>query len=566
MYERATINIRPTKKGLKEIDESHDCYAMKYVSEKPVSSLSGDQWLKLTQAEEQKLLDIEIAKEIGSFPKGKTFLQDALRYYTYDAYHKVAQEWNNLHKECLEIAFNKILYPMLRTELRNRLTREAKDGVIMACRSTLYDWLKIGKYTVDFEDEDEDDWGSKDGCRIMAVMYENDLDVAAYAVIISPEGEVAGYVTLRHILKRKTSWNESEREDKESDIALLKEYISKKRPHCIVIGGADRAALAIKEDVEGIVSDLIAEDQFPKIKVTFLNDNLAKVYSNSTRAQQDFSDYPPVLRQAVSLARRMQDPLIEFSQLTGPEKEILCLRYNPLQDLLSEEELLEGLNIEFINRVCEVGVDINECVAHGHMSNLVQFIGGLGPRKGAALLKTLRQMKSSQRLENRSQLVIACHMGSKVLVNCSGFIKINTAALGDSEVYVEVLDGSRIHYEAYDWAKKMAVDALELDEDEGNPANALEEILQEPEKLAELDLEAFATELERQGYGKRLNTLYDIRSELMDMYKDFREPFTDPTAEEIFNMITKETPQTFFVGKLLMASVTGIAYKKPQVG
>ena len=59
----------------------------------------------------------------------------------------------------------------------------------------------------------------------------------------------------------------------------------------------------------------------------------------------------------------------------------LC-RYHPLQDLLSEEELLEGLNLEFINRVCEVGVDINECVAHGHMQNLVQFVAGLGPRKG----------------------------------------------------------------------------------------------------------------------------------------------------------------------------------------
>ena len=81
-----------------------------------------------------------------------------------------------------------------------------------------------------------------------------------------------------------------------------------------------------------------------------MNDNLAKVYSNSVRAQADFTEYPPVLRQAVSLARRMQDPLIEFSQLTGPEKEILCLRYHPLQDLLSEEELLEGLNLEFINR------------------------------------------------------------------------------------------------------------------------------------------------------------------------------------------------------------------------
>ena len=164
----------------------------------------------------------------------------------------------------------------------------------------------------------------------------------------------------------------------------------------------------------------------------------------------------------------------------------------------------------------------------------------------------------------RNQLVIHCHMGPNIYVNCAGFIRINTAVLGDSDTYVEILDGSRIHPEAYDWAKKMAVDALEMDEDEGNPANALEEILQVPEKLSELDLEAFAAELERQGLGKKLNTLYDIRSELHDMYKDFREQFMDPSSEDIFNMVTKETPQTFYTGKLVMATVTNFQYKKPQ--
>ena len=51
-------------------------------------------------------------------------------------------------------------------------------------------------------------------------------------------------------------------------------------------------------------------------------------------------------------------------------------------------------------------------------------------------------------------------MGPKVFINCVGFVKIDTTALGDSEQYIEVLDGSRIHNEAYEWARKMAVDAL----------------------------------------------------------------------------------------------------------
>ena len=562
-FDLARINVKPTKnKGLKVIDESHDCFPFKYLKDKKVSTLSGDQWLKLMDAEKQKLVEIEFAKDIISYT-GKTLLQDAQKVYHYDAYSKIVQAWNTLRDECVEIAFAK-LYAMLRKELRHKLTREAMDGVINACRSTLYDWLKVGKYQVEFDEEDEDDWGSKEGCRIMAVMYENDMNVAAYAVMITTEGEVAEYVKLEHMLKRKNSWNESEREAKESDMSLLKRFIQTNRPHAIVVGSGDRAALAIKEDVEFVVTDLINDEQFPKIKVTLMNDNLARVYANSVRAEEDFREFPTVLRQAISLARRMQDPLVEFSQLCGSEKEILCLNYHPLQDLLNEDELLEGLNTEFINRVCEVGVDINLCVTHNHMSNLVQFVAGLGPRKGTALLKTIRQKKSSQRLENRNQLILDYRVGPTIYMNCAAFIKINTAALGDSDTYVEILDGSRIHPEAYDWAKKMAVDALEMDEDEGNPANALEEIMQVPEKLSELDLEAFAAELERQGLGKKLNTLYDIRSELHEMYKDFREAYLDPTPEEIFNMVTKETPQTFYVGKLVMATVTGFAYKKPQ--
>ena len=68
---------------------------------------------------------------------------------------------------------------------------------------------------------------------------------------------------------------------------------------------------------------------------------------------------------------------------------------------------------------------------------------------------------------------------------------------------MEVLDGSRVHPETYEWARKMAIDALEYDEtaDDANPAGALEEILENPERLRELDLDAFAEELDRQVRG-----------------------------------------------------------------
>jgi len=77
--------------------------------------------------------------------------------------------------------------------------------------------------------------------------------------------------------------------------------------------------------------------------------------------------------------------------------------------------------------------------------------------------------------------------------------KIDVTSISRStESYVEVLDGSRVHPETYEWARKMAVDALEYDDEETNPAQALDEILESPERLKDLDLDAFAEELERQ--------------------------------------------------------------------
>lgn len=77
---------------------------------------------------------------------------------------------------------------------------------------------------------------------------------------------------------------------------------------------------------------------------------------------------------------------------------------------------------------------------------------------------------------------------------------MNSNSPHSTDSYIEVLDGSRVHPETYEWARKMAVDALEYDEsaEDANPAGALEEILENPERLKDLDLDAFAEELERQ--------------------------------------------------------------------
>ncbi|KZC13000.1 Transcription elongation factor SPT6 [Dufourea novaeangliae] len=520
MYmERAKLSVKPTKKGIKEIDESHPLYVLKYIKDKPVRDLVGDQYLKLAIAEEDQLITISFSDMI----EGHTS--------------------NNYIDEVKQLYY--------------------RDEFSKTCCRKMYNWIKIAPYSCDFLEEDDEDWNTSKGLRVMGVAYVPDPSQAAFTCIIAPDGECTDYLRLPHLMKRKNSFREHEKMMKEADLLAIKNFIATKKPHVVVIGGESREALMIMSDIKDIITNLVEEDQFPMIQVEVCDNELAKVYSNSNRGVLEFRDYPDLLRQAVSLARRTQDPLFEFSQLCTVDDEILCLKYHPLQDQLPKEDLMENIYLEFINRVNEVGVDLNRAVQQPYTANLVQFVCGLGPRKSQSLIKILKQ--TNQRLENRTQLITACHMGPKVFVNCAGFIKIDTNSLGDStEAYVEVLDGSRVHPETYEWARKMAVDALEYDDEDANPAGALEEILESPERLKDLDLDAFAEELERQGFGNKCITLYDIRAELNSRYKDLRVPYQSPNTEKLFDILTKETPESFYVGKLVLATVVGISRRKPQ--
>uniref|UniRef100_T1GUP5 Transcription elongation factor SPT6 n=1 Tax=Megaselia scalaris TaxID=36166 RepID=T1GUP5_MEGSC len=525
-FERAKINVKPTKKGSKEIDENHFCYSMKYLKEKPIRDLVNDQYLKLHMAEEDKLIEM-------------TFLDNIE-----DEFSKNVQDWNALRAECVELAIVKMVLPEIKKELKTALLLEAKEFILKACSRKLYNWIKIAPYAPDFQEEDDYEWDTSKGIRAMGLAFVPDFAQAAFCAITSIEGDVTDYLRLPNILKKKNSYRKEDKEEKLADLLSLKTFIKNKKPHVIAIGGESREAQMIQHDIRDIVKELIEEEQFPSIGVEIIDNELAKIYANSNKAAHDFREYPPTLKEAVSLARRIQDPLIEYSQLCNADEEILCLRYHSLQEQLPKEELLNALYLEFINRTNEVGVDINLAVQNSLTVNLVQFICAIGKQDAIGYILSY---------------------GPKVFINCSGFIKIDTNSLGDStEAYVEVLDGSRVHPETYEWARKMAVDALEYDDEEANPAGALEEILESPERLKDLDLDAFAVELERQGFGNKSITLYDIRAELNSRYKDLRTPFKSANAEEMFDMLTKETPESFYVGKMVLATVVGLSYRKPQ--
>ncbi|KAM4046625.1 transcription elongation factor SPT6 [Anomaloglossus baeobatrachus] len=569
--ERGKINIVPTKKGRKEVDEAHFAYAFKYLKNKPVKEIRDEQYLKMCIAEEEGLITSEISidmKDVEGFGNEQTYFEEIKQFYYRDEFSHQVQEWNRQRTLAIERALKQFLYPQMGKELKSKLILEAKEFVIKSCSRKLYNCLKVAPYRPDQQVEEDDDFMEENqgkGIRVLGMSFSSSRDHPVFCSLINGEGEVTDFLRLPYFTKRKNAWREEERERKTQDMETLKKFLISKKPHVVAISGENRDAQMMVDDVKRIVHELEQGQQMSSIGVEMVDNELAVLYMNSKKSESDFRDYPPVLRQAVSIARRIQDPLIEFSQVCSSDDDILCLKLHPLQDQVVKEELLNALYCEFINRVNEVGVDVNRAISHPYTQSLIQYVCGLGPRKGTHLLKILKQ--NNTRLENRTQLVTMCHMGPKVFINCAGFIKIDTNSLGDStDSYIEVLDGSRVHPETYEWARKMAVDALEYDEsaEDANPAGALEEILENPERLKDLDLDAFAEELERQGYGDKHITLYDIRAELSCRYKDLRTPYRSPNPEEVFNMLTRETPETFYIGKLITCNVTGIAHRRPQ--
>ncbi|XP_071501070.1 transcription elongation factor SPT6-like [Diadema antillarum] len=571
-YERAKISIKPTKKGIKEIDESHPIFGSKYLKNKQVKDLLGDQFMKLVQAEKDKLIEMTMGIDMaqgGSSYQSQTYYDEIKQLYYVDGFSTVVQDWNRGRSEAIKMALNNILYPQLAKELRAKLIVEAKEGIIKQCCAKMFNWLKVMPFQVDqpMEEDDEEylEGQGRMGLRVMGMAFTSERDNAAFCCMIDGEGEVTDFLRLPHFLRRRTAFYQRDRDLKEADLESLKNFIAQQKPHVVAVASEGRATTSVIQDIRGCIKDLESEQQMAPIEVQMLDSNVSVTFQATKIAEAEFRDYPPLLRQAVSVARRLQDPLMEFARLCNPDEDLLCMKLHPQQEAVNQDELREAIYQEFIYRVNEVGVDINRAILHPHTSSLVQFVCGLGPRKGNALLRKLKQ--KNQRLDNRNQLVTHCELGPKVFINCAGFLKIDTASAGDGadDTYIEVLDSTRIHPETYEWARKMAVDALEYDEaaDDANPAEALEEILENPDKLKDLDLDAFAEELERQGYGNRSITLYDIRAELNSRYKDLRTPFHPPSPEEAFSMLTKETPETFYRGKMVMCTVTGIARRRP---
>ncbi|KAF5398777.1 Transcription elongation factor SPT6 [Paragonimus heterotremus] len=506
---QAVISVHPTPRGIKEIDESHPLRSIKYLNSKPVADLMGSPlFLHLHNASRDKLINYEVhvpAEQI----RGLSLVDELQRFFHQDEFSSLVQAWNEQRSLVLKQAAEEFIFPTLIRELRDKMLESSQQAILGMCAKNLFNYLQVAPYPPDGHrsyDMDAENASSpfasargkhgtrgpgdadshvagavwSKGARVLAIAVKDEDDARqsiVSAVHLDSNGEVVDFLHLHGLMQSKRAQADF-KNLKEKDMQRLSTFMVKHRPQVVVIGCDCRRALYLQEDIQRLVDELSAERRLPRIHVELMETELSIVFAQSTRASADMpASYSPLLRQAISLGRRLQDPLAEFAQLVNTEEEILGVRWHPLQDSLPRDKLLQALEIEFINRVNEVGVDVNRCLSHPHTAGMLQFVSGLGPRKSLHILKVCETV---------------------------------------------------------------------------------------PARLRELDLDAFAEELKRQDHGDKHITLYDIRKELNNRYRDYRVPYQSANPELIFSMVTHETPETLHVGRLVEARVVSVATRRPR--
>ena len=162
------------------------------------------------------------------------------------------------------------------------------------------------------------------------------------------------------------------------------------------------------------------------------------------------------------MARFEQDPLCEALNLWSPitaENQSLALNLDPMQKLVNQARLADGLEEVNIQVVNEIGIDLNLLIDHEHMHCMLQFVSGLGPRKAKRLISKFKGL--GKKLTTRGEIFKTSLLTQEVYFSANGFLKIRIPKedlQGISAIH-DVLDQTRIHHESYRTTYMIAKDA-----------------------------------------------------------------------------------------------------------
>lgn len=371
---------------------------------------------------------------------------------------------NNYIKDVIQQAIKKKILPAMERRIRTELTEEAEEGAIQLFSKNLRNLLLVsplkGKVVLGF------DPAFRTGAKLAVVDQTGKLLTTQVIYPVEPAGQ-------RQIAQAK------------KDLADL---IGQYQVEIIAIGNGTAS-----RESEAFVADLLKD--FPEVSYVIVNESGASVYSASELARYEFPDLPVEKRSAISIARRLQDPLAELVKIDP--KSIGVGQY---QHDVNQKALSESLDFVVDTVVNQVGVNVNTA-----SPALLAHVAGLNKTISENIVK---YREENGALTSRQQLKKVPRLGDKAFEQAAGFLRIPDAT--------NFLDNTGVHPESYKAVENL-LELLAIDH--------LDEAAQE--KLKQV---AIADTAEKIGIGQE--TLKDIIADLLKPGRDLRDDFEAPVLRQ----------------------------------
>lgn len=556
-YMNGVVDCFRTEKGLRRIDEQHPYYEFKYLRNQQLSDIARrpEMFLRMLQAEEEGLVEVRVR-----FENFEQFRQRLYRDIESDNYSEVADAWNRLRHEVLDLALGK-LERVINRSVKENIRQECENHVARECREAFSQRLDQSPY-------------KPKGMILGTIPRVVTLSIGTGSVGRDPIHwayiEEDGRVLENGKFKDLTIGDSSRGSSDGADVAAFLNLIHRRKPDVLGVSGmtpeARRLYKLLSELIE--IKDIRTqpyqnehdEEISDCLEVVIVNDEVARLYHNSPRARQDNPGFGSLTHYCVALGRYLQSPLKEYASLG---RDITSIQFKPGQQLVSPELLSKHLETALVDMVNLVGVDLNEAIHDPFTANLLPYVCGLGPRKAAHLIKIINL--NGGNVDNRVELlgVNAQYpaMGVKVWNNCASFLFID---FENADADADPLDNTRVHPEDYDIARKMAADALELDEedikaetDENGSGAIVRKLFREEQqdRVNDLILEEYAEQLEKNLNQRKRATLETIRAELQQPYEELRKQFVLIGTDDIFTMLTGETSESLKPGMVVPITI-----------
>ncbi|CYU73990.1 Tex family protein [Streptococcus suis] len=371
---------------------------------------------------------------------------------------------NSYIKDVIQQAIKKKILPAMERRIRTELTEEAEEGAIQLFSKNLRNLLLVsplkGKIVLGF------DPAFRTGAKLAVVDQTGKLLTTQVIYPVEPAGQ-------RQIAQAK------------KDLADL---IGQYQVEIIAIGNGTAS-----RESEAFVADLLKD--FPEVSYVIVNESGASVYSASELARYEFPDLPVEKRSAISIARRLQDPLAELVKIDP--KSIGVGQY---QHDVNQKSLSESLDFVVDTVVNQVGVNVNTA-----SPALLAHVAGLNKTISENIVK---YREENGALTSRQQLKKVPRLGDKAFEQAAGFLRIPDAT--------NFLDNTGVHPESYKAVENL-LELLAIDH--------LDEAAQE--KLKQV---AIADTAEKIGVGQE--TLKDIVADLLKPGRDLRDDFEAPVLRQ----------------------------------